>query len=232
MIGAWIPLLAMAQAPVSPDPFVRERLRMVKEQIEARGVKNPAVLAALRDVPREQFMPPAARAHAYEDRPVSIGFGQTISQPYIVAFMTDLLDLKKHHRVLEIGTGSAYQAAILARLANEVYSIEIVPDLARSAAATLRRLGYRNVTVREGDGYQGWPEHAPFDRVILTAAPPALPPELVRQLKPGGLLIAPVGVGEQEVIVVQKHPDGSTTTRPVLPVSFVPMRPGRGEELP
>lgn len=200
---------------------------MVKNQIEARGVKNRNVLAAMREVPRELFVPEKLRAQAYEDHPLAIGFGQTISQPYIVGLMTELLDLKKTHRVLEIGTGSGYQAAILSRLAGEVYSIEIVPELAQSSTGTLSRLGFGNVTVRSGDGYRGWPEKAPFDRIILTAAPPEIPPALVDQLKPGGKLIAPVGVNDQDLVVVQKSADGSTSRRSVIPVMFVPMVRGQ-----
>jgi protein-L-isoaspartate(D-aspartate) O-methyltransferase len=200
---------------------------MVRDQIEARGVSNPEVLAAMRRVPRELFVPADGRPEAHQDHPISIGYGQTISQPYIVAVMTELLDPKKSHRVLEIGTGSGYQAAVLSGLVGELYSIEIVPELARSAAETLRRLGFRNVTVREGDGYQGWPDKAPFDRIILTAAPPEIPQVLLDELKPGGRLVAPVGVGVQNLVVVQKAADGRTTTRTVLPVRFVPMLKGQ-----
>ena len=196
---------------------------MVKNQITARGVENPEVIAAMRTVPREVFIPQSVRSQAYEDHPLPIGFNQTISQPFIVGLMTELLDPKKNHRVLEIGTGSGYQAAILSRLVGELYSIEIVPELARSAAETLSRLGFRNVTVREGDGYRGLPEKAPFDRIILTAAPPEIPEELVNELRPGGRLVAPVGVWVQQLVVVQKAADGKTTTRSVLPVRFVPM---------
>ena len=199
---------------------------MVKDQIEARGIKNPEVLAAMRAVPRALFVPESVRPQAYEDHPLPIGFGQTISQPSIVGLMTELLDPKKNQRVLEIGTGSGYQAAILSGLVGELYSIEIVPELARSAAETLSRLGFRNVTVREGDGYRGWPEKAPFDRIILTAAPPEIPQVLLDQLKPAGMLVAPVGVGVQNLVVVQKSADGKTTTRSVLPVRFVPMTKG------
>jgi len=196
---------------------------MVRDQIEARGVKNPEVLAAMRAVPREFFVPDSVRLRAYEDHALPIGFGQTISQPYIVGLMTELLDPKKNHRALEIGTGSGYQAAILSRLVGELYSIEIVPELARSAAETLSRLGFRNVTVRVGDGYRGWPEKAPFDRIILTAAPPEMPQVLLDELRPAGILVAPVGVGIQNLVVVQKSADGKAATRSVLAVRFVPM---------
>src|ERR1051325_628968 len=156
---------------------------MVREQIASRGVRSPGVLDAMRATPRESFMPAAVRPQAYEDHAVRIGYGQTISQPYIVAFMTETLDVRKDHKVLEIGTGSGYQAAILSPLVNAVYTIEIVPQLAKGAAETLQRLGYRNVFVREGDGYKGWPEKAPFDRIMLTAAPPEVPQALLDQLK-------------------------------------------------
>jgi len=202
---------------------------MARDQIAARGIKNPAVLKAMRETPRELFMPVDTRALAYEDRPVPIGYGQTISQPYIVAFMTEMLDIRKDHVVLEIGTGSGYQAAVLSPLAKEIYSIEIVPQLASSATETLKRLGYKNVIVREGDGYKGWPEKAPFDRIILTAAPPELPKTLTDQLKPGGKLLAPIGnrFSAQELQLVEKAADGRITSRSVLPVQFVPMvKPG------
>ena len=163
---------------------------------------------------------------AYEDNPIPIGYGATISQPYIVALMTELLAPAKEHRVLEIGTGSGYQAAILGQLATEVYTIEIVPELAGGAKKMLYDLGYANVEVRQGDGYKGWPERAPFDRIIVTAAPPEIPSALVTQLAPNGRLVAPVGSSRvQELIVVDKRTDGTTNSRSVCPVSFVPMRP-------
>lgn len=218
--------VAVPQAPAPADQYQKLRLIMVKDQIEARGVKNQEVLATMRAVPRELFVPESVRPQAYEDHPLPIGFGQTISQPFIVGLMTELLDPKKNHRVLEIGTGSGYQAAILSRLVGELYSIEIVPELARSAAETLSSLGFRNVTVREGDGYRGWPEKAPFDRIILTAAPPEIPQVLLDELRPAGMLVAPVGVGVQNLVVMQKSADGKTTTRSVLPVRFVPMTKG------
>jgi len=196
---------------------------MVREQIEARGIRNARVLDAFRKVPRHMFVPAELQERAYDDRPLPIGYDQTISQPYIVGLMTELLDPASHHTILEIGTGSAYQAAILAQLAKHVYSIEIVPELARSAADLLKRLAYNNVTVRLGDGYGGWPEHAPFDRIILTAAPPKIPQTLLDQLKPGGRLVAPEGERYQELIVIDKNADGSFTRRPSIPVIFVPM---------
>lgn len=200
---------------------------MVREQIEARGVKNPNVLAAMGAVARESFVPAELRGQAGEDRPLPIGFGQTISQPYIVGLMTELLELNAEHRVLEIGTGSGYQAAILSRLAAEVYSMERVPELAHIAAQRLRQLGIHNVTVRVADGYRGWPEQALFDRIILTAAPPEIPRLLLDELKPGGRLVAPVGAaGVQDLVVVRKAADGRTSTQSVLPVRFVPMMTG------
>jgi protein-L-isoaspartate(D-aspartate) O-methyltransferase len=207
------------------DPFQAERERMVRDQMASRGIGKPEVLKAMRDAPRHLFMPAKVRSLAYKDHPVPIGYGQTISQPYIVAFMTETLDVRKEHRVLEIGTGSGYQAAVLSVLAGEVYTIEIVGELARSSAETLKTLGYKNAFVREGDGYKGWPEKAPFDRIILTAAPPELPEALIKQLKPGGKLLAPVGRStlDQEIVLVTKAADGKITTRSVLPVRFVPM---------
>jgi protein-L-isoaspartate(D-aspartate) O-methyltransferase len=199
---------------------------MIKNQILARGIQNPDVIVAMRAVPRELFIPQSFRSQAYEDHPLPIGFGQTISQPFMVGLMTELLEPKKNHRVLEIGTGSGYQAAILSGLVGELYSIEIVPELARSATETLQTLGFLNVTVREGDGYRGWPEKAPFDGIILTAAPPEIPQVLLEELKPGGRLIAPIGERVQQLVVMQKLGDGKVTTRSVLPVSFVPMVKG------
>ena len=179
----------------------------------------------LRATPRHEFIPAELWMQAYDDYPLPIGFGATISQPYIVALMTEMLAPAKQHRVLEIGTGSGYQAVVLAQLAKQVYTIEIVPELAESARRTLHRLGYDNVTVREGDGYRGWPECAPFDRIILTAAPPEVPKALLDQLAPGGRMVAPVGpLFRQELELVQKAPDGGIRRSTTLPVSFVPMR--------
>jgi protein-L-isoaspartate(D-aspartate) O-methyltransferase len=201
---------------------------MVAHQIEARGVTDKAVLDAMRSTPRHLFVPPEQKDSAYADHPMPIGHGQTISQPYIVAAMTELLRPEKSHRILEIGTGSGYQAAVLAVLAKEVYTIEIVPDLAKSAAALLAKLEHRNVYVRHGDGYKGWPEKAPFDRIILTAAPPDIPEALIQQLRPGGKLVAPIGHSSwnQELIVLDKSSDGTVKRRSVFGVRFVPMVPG------
>ncbi|MCU0913693.1 MAG: protein-L-isoaspartate(D-aspartate) O-methyltransferase [Planctomycetes bacterium] len=198
---------------------------MVLHQIERREVKDPNVLAALRRVPRHAFVPPAQQPYAYEDRPLPIGQDQTISQPYIVAFMTEALALDANAVVLEIGTGSGYQAAVCAEIAREVYSLEIVEPLAVAAARVLAQLGYRNVHVRAGDGYHGWPEKGPFDAIIGTAAAPEIPPPLLEQLKPGGRMILPV-VGEfglQYLVLVTKDEQGRLQRRQVLPVRFVPM---------
>ncbi len=176
----------------------------------------------MRTVPRELFVQEGDQSDAYGDHPLPIGFGQTISQPSLVAWMTELLDLKKDHRVLEIGTGSGYQAAILSRLVSHVYTIEIVLELARSAVQRLTNLGFLNVTVAEGDGYSGYPSEAPFDRIILTAAPPEIPEVLIDELNPTGILVAPVGVETQNLVVLEKT-TGGITTRSVMPVSFVPM---------
>ena len=201
------------------------RESMVREQMERRGIRTPAVLKALRETPRHLFVPEALRRSAYNDHPLPIGHGQTISQPYIVASMTELLGVRPGDKVLEIGTGSGYQTAILARLAGRVYSMEIVGPLAKEAAARLKEMGLRNVEVRAGDGYQGWPEEAPFDRIIVTAAPPELPPALLAQLKNGGRLVAPVGREWQELVVVDKDLDGRIRQRTEYPVVFVPMVP-------
>jgi protein-L-isoaspartate(D-aspartate) O-methyltransferase len=199
-----------------------ERTRMVAEQLKGRDIRNERVLDAMLSVPRHLFIPEDARGGAYGDFPVPIGYGQTISQPYIVGFMTQSLDVGPGDRVLEIGTGSGYQAAVLSRLAKEVFTIEIIESLANRARATLTDLGYTNVQVRAGNGYLGWPEQAPFDRIIVTAAPEEVPPALVQQLKVGGLMAIPVGVGDQELRVLRRTSTG-TETIATLPVRFVPM---------
>ena len=198
--------------------------QMVQRQLRAREISDQRVLAAMVKVPREEFVPSNLRGASYEDRPLPIGYGQTISQPYIVAFMTEQLRLSKNHRILEIGTGSGYQAAILAELAAEVYSIEIVEPLAKIAEATLQRLDYKNVHVKAGDGYQGWPERAPFDAVIVTCAPDHVPQPLIDQMKEGGRMIIPVGggLGYQQLYLLEKK-NGKLQRRAVLPVRFVPM---------
>ena len=219
--------LAVCCTLAAQDPLQRERDRMVADQIEARGVRDGGVLRAMRAVPRHLFVPPAVAKLAYEDHPLPIGHEQTISQPYIVALMTELLDVKWDSIVLEIGTGSGYQAAVLSLLAREVYTIELIPELAHSAAQRLRELGYSNVVVKTGDGYAGWPEKAPFDRIILTAAPPEIPHTLIDQLKRGGKLVAPVGRSSQTLVLLSKRRDGTVERKSVLPVAFVPMRPAR-----
>ena len=198
---------------------------MVRAQIRMRGIKSPEVLRAMARIPREEFVPDGMRAYAYEDRALPIGFKATISQPYIVALMTELLDVKPWHRVLEIGTGSGYQAAVLNELAGEVFSIEIVPELARQARETLERLRYGKVAVRAGDGYRGWPDRAPFHRVIVTAAPPEIPKTLTDQLIPGGRLVAPEGgaAETQTLVVIDKSADGRLSRTISIPVMFVPM---------
>ena len=183
------------------------------------------VMEAMARVPRHEFVPEDLRHHAYDNRPLPIGLGQTISQPYIVALMTDLLGCGPQGKVLEVGTGSGYQAAVLAELVDHVYTIEIVPELGEAARRTLERLGYGNITVRVGDGYLGWPEQAPFDGIIVTAAPAEIPPPLIEQLKVGGRLVIPVGEPweGQSLMVLEKHADGTLTRKSVLPVAFVPL---------
>jgi protein-L-isoaspartate(D-aspartate) O-methyltransferase len=222
--AALVVCITAACAVQGTQEDLRERrLGMIEDQIKARGVSDPRVLDAMRTVPRERFVPADQVSRAYADSPLSIGEGQTISQPYIVAYMTEALGVAPGHRVLEIGTGSGYQAAVLAELAQEVYTIEIVAPLARRAAATLRELGYGHVHVREGDGYAGWPEQAPFDRIMVTAAPEEIPAPLLEQLAPGGRLVAPVGAqyDTQWITVVDKTAAGLTERR-TIPVQFVP----------
>jgi protein-L-isoaspartate(D-aspartate) O-methyltransferase len=221
-------VIACAEAaplPSGPEDRAAERRRMVEEQILSRGrdISDPAVLAAMEQVPRHLFVPEGEREDAYADRPLPIGFGQTISQPYIVALMTELLDLEPGDRVLEIGTGSGYQAAVLSRIAKEVYTIEIVKPLGERARRTLGRLGYDNVHVRIGDGYKGWRERAPFDAILVTAAPPTVPEPLLKQLKTGGKLVLPVGRVIQNLYVFTRRADGGFDKKEVLPVLFVPM---------
>jgi protein-L-isoaspartate(D-aspartate) O-methyltransferase len=216
------------QRAAAEDTQAAARRRMVNEQIADRDVTDRRVLEAMRTVPRHRFVPPAMASRAYDDSPLPIGHNQTISQPFIVAHMTEALDIQSSHKVLEIGTGSGYQAAVLGELARIVYTIEIVPDLARGAAATLKALGYSNVHVRAGDGYAGWPEQAPFDRIMLTAAPEEIPKPLIDQLAPRGRLLAPVGEqgAVQWLTIVDKTPQGVTQRR-TLPVRFVPFTRSR-----
>jgi len=219
-----VALSACSAAPAASPPAGPEAARegMVKEQIEGRGIKDPLTLAAMRKVPRHLFVPSAAADQAYGDFPLPIGEGQTISQPYIVAFMTEALGLRGGENVLEIGTGSGYQSAVLSQIAGRVHTIEIVPALAAEARARLARLGHRNVTVRAGDGYLGWPEAAPFDAIMVTAAAPRIPEPLKQQLAEGGRLVVPVGDEYQELIVVTRR-GSAFAERRVLPVRFVPM---------
>jgi protein-L-isoaspartate(D-aspartate) O-methyltransferase len=224
--GARAGRLEMSDTPDSAnDPMVPARLRMVRDQIERRGVKDPRVLQAMKTVPRHLFVPEASRERAYEDGPLPIGEGQTISQPYIVAFMTEAIRPEADDRVLEVGTGSAYQAAVLATVASEVFTIEIRPALAESARARLADLGYRNVTVRTGDGYRGWPEKGPFDAIIVTAATESVPAPLLEQLKRGGRLVIPLGSqgsDAQQLVRFTRTREG-IERETLLPVRFVPM---------
>ena len=219
-----VAMTASSQIPES-DPLREARERMVRTQIQARGIEDERVLQSLREVPRHLFIEESLWSMAYSDTPLPTSDGQTISQPYIVALMTDLLEAGENHTVLEIGTGSGYQAAVLSGLVARVYTIEIIPALGRNAEQTLTRLGYQNVFVRIGDGYLGWPEYAPFDRIIVTAAPEEIPQALVDQLKPGGRMVLPVGsqVSSQELMVLEKDEAGNVSTRSTIPVRFVPM---------
>ncbi len=223
LLVATLATTACGQRPTPASDFAAERQRMVQQQLKARDIKDERVLAAMAKVPREEFVPVDERAKAYEDGPLPIGHGQTISQPYIVAFMTERLRPKPEDRVLEIGTGSGYQAAILAGLVAEIYTIEIIEPLAKNAEAILQRLGYKNVHVKVGDGYRGWPEQAPFDAITVTCAPDHVPQPLIEQLKEGGRMIIPVGgFGNQELFLLEKK-NGQLQRRAVLPVRFVPM---------
>lgn len=221
-----------AATPPAPDAFAAARRRMVEEQLARRDITNRRVLEVMGRVPRHELMPATEQHLAYRDRAVPIGHGQTISQPYVVAFMTQQLDPKPGDRVLEIGTGSGYQAAVLSGLVKHVYSIEIVEPLARQAEADLKRLGFTNVTVRAGDGYQGWAEAAPFDAVIVTCAPDHVPQPLIHQLKEGGRMIIPVGSSFDQSLVLLEKRGGRIERRAVLPVHFVPMTGDKGKPAP
>jgi protein-L-isoaspartate(D-aspartate) O-methyltransferase len=224
-VAATVLLSASRCASRSEEDYLALRLRMVEEQLRARDIEDASVLAAMGRVPRHLFVPEALRFQAYADHPLPIGSGQTISQPYIVALMTQLAELEPDDVVLEIGTGSGYQAAVLAEIVREVYTIEIVPELADTARARLAELGYGNVTVRTGDGYVGWKEHSPFDAILVTAAAPEVPQPLVEQLAPGAILVIPVGPQSeiQSLLRIEKTADGTTISREVLPVVFVPL---------
>lgn len=221
--------VGICKETVSQDKFLSKRIRMVKEQIISRGIKDKLVINAMQKVQRHLFVPETLKDNAYIDSPLPIGENQTISQPYIVAFMTEALKLKKSDKVLEIGTGSGYQAAVLAEIVEKVYSIEIIEKLGKKAEKLLKTLGYNNITVIIGDGYNGVPEEAPFDAIIVTAAPKKIPDPLVEQLKSGGRMIIPVGDYYQELILIEKPIDENTTIKRLLPVRFVPMT-GKAEK--
>jgi len=221
ILGVWASGFAAPTAQTD-DPYTEVREQMVQSQIEARGLRDARVLAAMRAVPRHELVPPQLRRQAYADHPLPIGEGQTISQPYIVAYMTEMLKLSGDERVLEIGTGSGYQAAVLGELAAEVYTIEIVESLAHRAARDLKKLGYENIHSRHGDGYRGWPDKAPFDAIIVTAAPGRIPEPLVEQLAVGGRMILPVGEYYQELILITRDEEGVDVQR-LIGVRFVPM---------
>lgn len=219
-----VAILAFLAARCEQEEFESARERMVNNQLLARGIQDTATLRAMRTVPRHEFVPPGLMKDAYGDFPLPIGLGQTISQPYIVAFMTELINPRRGQRVLEIGTGSGYQAAVLAGIVDTVFTVELLPELVASSAERLRRLGYRNVVVRQGDGYLGWEEHAPYDAILVTASADDIPAPLIEQLKEGGVMVIPVGQSQwvQELTVVTKEKSG-IVTKEVLPVRFVPL---------
>jgi protein-L-isoaspartate(D-aspartate) O-methyltransferase len=222
LLFAAIATTGCGQAPPAGD-FAMQRERMVQQQLKVRGIKDERVLAAMAKVQREEFIPVAARLSAYDDGPLPIGYKQTISQPYVVAFMTEQLRPKPSDRVLEIGSGSGYQAAILAELVADVYTIDIVEPLAKGAEATLQRLGYKNVHIKVGDGYKGWPEEAPFDAIIVTCAPEKVPQPLVDQLKDGGRMVIPVGERFAQQLYLLEKKNGQLKESATMPVRFVPM---------
>lgn len=210
--------------PSGEQEYVTARRRMIEQDLASRDIDDPRVLQAFEAVPRHEFVPEHARDDAYGDRPLPIGQNQTISQPYIVALMTQLVRPQPNDRALDVGTGSGYQAAILAELVSHVYSIEIVPELGNEAESRLERLGYENVTVQVGDGYQGWPDEAPFDVITLAASPPEIPQPLIDQLAPGGRMALPVGSRfQQKLILIEKDANGEVSQREIAPVAFVPM---------
>ena len=223
-IACVIAVLAAVSAGAA-DPFAAARTRLVGEIVEDMAALDPRVANVLRTVPRHRFVPEELQRSAYQNRPLPIGHGQTISQPYIVAFMTDLLRTKPGDVVLEVGTGSGYQAAVLSPLVKQVYTIEIIAPLAKQSTALLKSLGYSNVTTRHADGYNGWPEKGPFDSIIVTAAATHIPPPLIEQLKPGGRMVIPVGgpFSTQSLMLVEKTTAGKVRTKSVLPVVFVPL---------
>ena len=216
--------------PVQEFNYHEQRMEMVNKQIVNRGISDPEVIAAMKSVERHEFVPADKAKYAYQDSPLPIGMGQTISQPYIVALMTDLLDLKANEKILEVGTGSGYQAAVLAEICKNVYSIEVIPELAARAKKTLQKLNYHNVHLRTGDGYKGWKEAAPFDAIIVTAAPTHIPEPLKAQLAENGRMVIPVG-GKytQELVLIEKK-NGKLRKKDVIPVRFVPMIDDEGEK--
>ena len=218
-------MLWFVSAPAAEDDYVRERLTMTADQIEDRGVRDPRVLAAMKTVPRHLFVPGPERDRAYDDRPLPIGYGQTISQPYIVAYMTEVLQLTGRENVLEIGTGSGYQAAVLSRTASRVHTVEIVPQLSQIARDRLAGLGYDNVNIKNDDGYFGWPENGPYDAIIVTCAAGHIPPPLIKQLKNGGRMVIPVGrpFSVQTLVLAEKDSLGKVRTKSLLSVRFVPL---------
>jgi protein-L-isoaspartate(D-aspartate) O-methyltransferase len=226
LVIAALAATACGQQPSASPDFAAQRRQMVQQQLVTRGITDQRVLAVMAKVPREEFVTPDSRAASYEDGPLAIGYAQTISQPYIVAFMTEQLRPKPSDRVLEVGTGSGYQAAILAELVSEVYSIEIVEPLAKNAEATLQRLGYKNVHVKIGDGYNGWPEEGPFDAIMVTCAPDKVPQPLVDQLKDSGRMVIPVGERFAQQLYLLEKKNGQLKQSATLPVRFVPMTSG------
>jgi protein-L-isoaspartate(D-aspartate) O-methyltransferase len=210
------------------DPYERDREKMVRTQIEMRGVADEATLSSMKKVQRHLFVPQHLRDNAYDDRPLPIGYGQTISQPFIVAFMTEIIRPTKNSKMLEIGTGSGYQAAVLAEIISNVYTIEIITELSNSSEKKLKELGYKNVYVKNGDGYYGWKEHAPYDAIIVTAATEYIPPPLIEQLKDGGRMIIPVGSPFQtQMLMLIEKKDDKVTTKSLMPVMFVPFKRGK-----
>ena len=227
VLNSWLPGFTSDFQPENTyqpaDNLDSQRQDMVRYQVRQRGIKDEAVLEAMSTVPRHRFVDPSQADLAYEDHPLPIGYNQTISQPYIVAYMTELAEISPQDKVLEIGTGSGYQAAVLGKLAKEVYTIEIIPELANRASQILKELGYTNIFLREGDGYQGWKEHAPYDAIIVTAAPESIPQSLIDQLAIGGKLVIPVGTWYQDIIVLTKTP-GKIIEERKIAVRFVPLR--------
>ncbi|MFQ5581858.1 MAG: protein-L-isoaspartate(D-aspartate) O-methyltransferase [Mariprofundaceae bacterium] len=221
---AWVVTTGFAANSNTPDPFASMRGQMVETQIEHRGVHDARVLASMRKVPRHEFVLQGNKRQAYDDHPLPIGFGQTISQPYIVAYMCELAGLDQSSRVLEVGTGSAYHASVMAQIAAHVYSIEIVPELAARAQKRVKKLGYKNISIRNADGYYGWSEAAPFDAIIVTAATDHIPPPLIKQLREGGRMVIPLGHAffVQKLVLAEKI-DGRVRSRDMLPVRFVPL---------